>query len=106
MISIYIPLHSKEPCLNIKYIQHVIRFYCLPFQSLTASDAHLIASSVQHHPCVRELTVGGRCSESLVKGVVEGMARRHSVEKLAVTPYRWGACPYAFIIPLACVCHM
>ena len=96
MTSIYIPIHSKESHLNIKY---VIQFYCLPLQSLTASDAHLIASSVQHHPSVRELTVGGRCSESLVKGVVEGMARRHSVEKLAVTPYRWGACPYAFNMP-------
>ena len=64
-----------------------MQFYCLPLQSLTASDVHLIASSVEHHPSLRELTVGGRCSESLVKGAVEGMARRHGVDKLAVAPY-------------------
>ena len=62
-----------------------MQFYCLFLQSLTAS---LIASSVDHHPSLKELTVGGECSESLVKGAVEGMARRHGVEKLAVTPYR------------------
>ncbi len=64
-----------------------MKFYCLPFQSLTASDVHLIASSVGHHPSLRELTVGERCSESIVKGAVEGMAKRHDVEKLVVTPY-------------------
>ena len=46
----------------------------------------LIASSVEgHHPSLRELTVGGECSKSLVNGAVEGMARRHGVEKLVVT---------------------
>ena len=61
-----------------------MQFYCLPLQSLTASDVHLIASTVEHHPSLRELTVVGECSESLVKGAVEGMARRHGVDKLAV----------------------
>jgi len=42
---------------------------------------------VEHHPNLRELTVEGWCSESLVKGAVEGMARRHGVEKLVVTPF-------------------
>ena len=55
-------------------------------QSLTATDVHLIASSVEHHPSLRKLTVVG-CSESLAKGALQGMARRHGVEKLAVTPY-------------------
>ena len=59
--------------------------YCLPLQSLITSDADLIASSVEHHPNLRELTVGGECNESLAKGAVEGMARRHGVEKLVVT---------------------
>ena len=63
-----------------------MQFYCLPLQSLTASDVHLIASSVEHHPSLRELTVRG-CSKSLVKGAVEGMARRHGVDKLVVAPY-------------------
>ena len=67
------------------HIQHVIQFYCLPFQSVTTSDVHLIASSVEHHPSLRELTV--ECSESFVKGAVEGMARRHGVEKLVVTSF-------------------
>ena len=61
-----------------------MQFYYLPLQSLTALDGHLIASSVELHPSLRELTVKG--SESLVKGAVEGMARRHGVDKLAVTP--------------------
>ena len=60
-----------------------MQFYCLPSQSLTASDVHLIASSVEHHPSLRELIVRGR-SESVFKGAVEGMARRHGVDKLAV----------------------
>lgn len=64
-----------------------MQFYCLPLQSLTASDVHLIASSVEHHPSLRELTVVGRCSKSLVEGAVEGMARRHGVDKLVVAPY-------------------
>ena len=53
----------------------------------------LIASSVEHHPSLRELTVegGGLCSESLVKGAVEGMAKRRGVEKLVVTPCK-GEC--------------
>ena len=63
-----------------------MQFYCLPLQSLTASDVHLIASSVEHHPSLRELTVRW-CSGSLVKGAVEGMARRHGVDKLVVAPY-------------------
>ena len=63
-----------------------MQFYCLPLQSLTASDVHLIASSVEHHPSLRELTVVRRCSESLFKGAVEGMARRHDVDKLVVAP--------------------
>ena len=63
-----------------------MQFYCLPLQSLTASDVHLIGSSVEHHPSLRELTVKW-CSESLVKGAVEGMARRHGVDKLGVVPY-------------------
>ena len=63
-----------------------MQFYCLPLQSLTASDVNLIASSVEHHPSLRELTVV-RCSKSLVKGAVEGMARRHGVDKLAVTSF-------------------
>ena len=46
----------------------------------------LIASSVEHHPSLKELTVGGECSESLEKGAVEGMARRHNVENLVVIP--------------------
>ena len=62
-----------------------MQFYCLPLQSLTASDVHLIASSVEHHPSLRELTVRA-CSESIVKGAVKGMARRHGVDKLAVAP--------------------
>ena len=64
-----------------------MQFYCLPLQPLTASDVHLIASSVEHHPSLRELTVVGRCSESLFKGAMEGMARRHGVDKLVVAPY-------------------
>ena len=64
-----------------------MQFYCLPLQSLTASDVHLHASSVEHHPSLRELTVVGGYSESLVKGAVEGMARRHGVNKLVVAPY-------------------
>ena len=66
-------------------------FYCLPLQSLTASAIHLIASSIEHHPSLRELTVK-RCSKSLVKGTVEGMARRHGVEKLVVTSQMCGKC--------------
>ena len=62
-----------------------------PLQSLTSSDVHLIASSVEHHPSLRELTVR-ECSESLVKGAVEGIARRHGVEILAVTQYKRGEC--------------
>ena len=47
----------------------------------------LIASSVEHHPSLRELTVGGLMfSDSLVKGAVEGMARRHGVKKLVANP--------------------
>ena len=64
-----------------------MQFYCLPLQPLTASDVHLIASSVEHHPSLRELTVVRWCSKSLVKGAVEGMARRHGVDKLVVAPY-------------------
>ena len=63
-----------------------MQFDCLPLQSLTASDVHLIAPSVEHHPSLRELTVR-ECSDSLVKGAVEGMARRHGVDKLVVAPY-------------------
>ena len=63
-----------------------MQFYCLPLQSLTASDVHLIAS-VEHHPSLRELIVVRGCSGSLVKGAVEGMARRHGVDKLVVAPY-------------------
>ena len=62
-----------------------MQFYCLPLQSLTAY-VYLIASSVEYHPSLRELTVVRECSESLVKGAVEGMARRHGVEKLVVAP--------------------
>ena len=62
-----------------------MQFYCLPLQSSTASDVHLIASSVEHHPSLRELTVVEECSGSLVTGAVEGMARRHGVDKLV--PY-------------------
>ena len=61
---------------------------CNSLQSLTASEAHLIASSVEHHPYLRELTVK-LCSVFLVKGGVEGMTRRHGVEKLVVTPFMW-----------------
>ena len=61
-----------------------MQFYCLPLQSLTASDVHLIASSVEHHPSLRELTVVGECSESLVKGAMGGVARRHDVDELVV----------------------
>ena len=63
-----------------------MQFYCLPLQSLTASDVHLIASSVEHHPSLRELTFGKECSGSLVEGAVEGMAKRHGVDKLVVAP--------------------
>ena len=56
-------------------------------------DVDPIASSVEHHPSLRELTVKGRYySESFIKGAVEGMARRHGVEKLVVTPYWRGEC--------------
>ena len=65
-----------------------MQFYCLPLQTLTASDVHLIASSVEHHPSLRELTVVGKCSVSLVKGAVEGMARRRGVDKLVVVPHQ------------------
>ena len=62
-------------------------------QALTASDALLVASSVEHHPHLRELTVK-LCSVFLVKGGVEGMTRRHGVEKLVITPFmrRRGEC--------------
>ena len=40
---------------------------------------------MEHQPSLRELTVEG-CRGSLVKGALEGMARRHGVEKLVVTP--------------------
>ena len=66
-----------------------MQFYCLPLQSLTASDVYLIAASVEHHPSLRELTVD-QCSESLVKGAVEGMARRRGVQKLGVASYSKG----------------
>ena len=69
---------------------NIIQFNCLPFQPLTDSNVHVIASSVDHHPSLRELIVR-RCSESLVKGAVEGMARRHDVKKLVVTPYNRGS---------------
>ena len=62
-----------------------MQFYCLPLQSLTASDVHLIASSVGHHPSLRELTVRW-CSESIAEGAVKGIARRHGVDKLVVAP--------------------
>ena len=65
-----------------------MQFYCLPLQSLTASDVHLIASSVEHHPSLREMTVIVGHSGSLVKGAVEGMARRHGVDKLGVASYK------------------
>ena len=78
-----------------------MQFYCLPLQSLTTSDIHLIASSVEHHPSLRELTVGVRCSESLVKGAVEGIARRHDVDTLGVAPYKEdGEYLYYIVIPL------
>ena len=65
-------------------------FYCLPLQPLTASDVHLIASSVEHHPSLRELS-GRECSVSLLKSAMEGMARRLDVEKLVdVIPHWWG----------------
>ena len=65
-----------------------MQFYCLlPLQSRTASDVHLIASSVEHHPSLRELTVVGECSGSLFKEAVEGMARKHGVDKLVVAQY-------------------
>ena len=64
-----------------------MQFYCLPLQSLTASDVHLIASSVEHHPSLSELTVDKGCGEFLTKGTVEGMAKRHGVVKLVVAPY-------------------
>ena len=54
---------------------------------------------MEHHPSLRELTVIGECSESLVKGTVEGMARRHGVEKLVVTLYNWeeGECDITIV---------
>ena len=84
---------------RLKYIQHVIQFCCLPLQSLTGSDVQLIASSVEHHPSLRELTVQW-CSESLAKGAVEGMTRRHGVEKLVVVPHISGECLLCIVIPL------
>ena len=63
-----------------------MQFNCLPLQSFTASDVRLIASSVEHHPNLRELTVVEWCSDHLAKGAVEGMARRHGVDKLVVAP--------------------
>ena len=67
----------------------------IPLQSLTDSDVHLIALSVEHHPTLRELTVK-ECLRSFVKGAVEGMARRGGVEKLVLTS--WGECLWC--IPL------
>ena len=67
-----------------------MQLYCLPLQLFAASDGHRIASSVEHHPSLRELTVGLYYIESTVKGAVEGMARRHGVEKLVVTPCNEG----------------
>ena len=64
-----------------------MQFYCLHLQSLTTSDVHLIASSVEAHPSLRALTVVRGRSKSLFKGAVEGMARRHGVDKLVVAPY-------------------
>ena len=77
--------------------------YCLPLQSLVASDAHLIALSIEHQPSLRELTVEGDCSESLVKGAVEGMARRHDVEKLDMSLYQEGECLLCTVIPLTAI---
>ena len=74
-----------------------MQFYCIPLQPLTASDVHRVASSVEHHPSLRELTAVGGCSESLVKGAVEGVARRHGVEKLGVTPFFSGEYLYTLI---------
>ena len=82
-------IDNQLQCLKYSTCHTIL--YCLHLQSLTESDVHLIASSVEHHPSLRELTVGWNCSASLVEGAVEGMARRHGVEKLAVTPYR-GEC--------------
>ena len=61
-------------------------FYHLILQSLADSDVQGIASSVELHPSLRELTVRG-CSESLAKGAVKGVGSRHDVEKLHVIPY-------------------
>ena len=64
---------------------------CLLFQSLTTSDVQLFASSLEHHPRLRELTVDGYDMESsVVKGAVEGMAKRHCVEKLVVNHFLEG----------------
>ena len=69
---------------------HAILLYSL--QSLTASDVHLIASSVEHHPSLREMTVRN-CGESLFKAAMEGMARRCDVELVDVIPHRRGEYP-------------
>ena len=79
-------VNNRLQCLEYSII---IQFNCLSFQALTDSNVHVIASSVDHHPSLRELTVR-RCSESLVKGAVEGMAKRHDVKKLVVAPYNRG----------------
>ena len=81
-----------------------MQFYCLPFQPLTASDVRLIASSVEHHPSLTELTVVGEYSGSLDKGAVEGMARRHGVEKLVMTPWK-GECLYCIVTLLLYALH-
>jgi len=47
---------------------------------------------MEHHPSLKELTVGGECNESVVQGAVEGMTRRHCVEKLVVTARIRGKC--------------
>ena len=53
-------------------------------QFIHPSTVDLIASSVENHPSLRELVVEACHINLLVKGVVEGMAKRHGVEKLFV----------------------
>ena len=82
-----------------------MQVHCLLFQLLTASDVQLIASSLEHHPRLRELTVGGYDMESsFVKAAVEGIARRHCVEKLVVTHFGEGCVSSA--LSFHCIqCH-
>ena len=71
--------------MNCRQSVAVFEVFNMSCNFIVSPYIHLITSSVEHHPSLRELTVRW-CSESIVKGAVEGIARRHGVDKLAVTP--------------------